>query len=112
MMRPHRAAPTAEHARSYNYERAREAFGLTAAFEIAAQRARELAAENIALLERLAAYERERAALVEQIDRLTQSRNDFQHAAQLWERIAHELLTEVEQRSSDSSLREPPSSPD
>ena len=94
---------------NHDYERMRRELSLEAAFEAALRDVRAQAAENSRLLEQLAACQQRLAACedrlttaaanqavqLEEINRLVQSRNDWQQAAQLWESNARSLLDEL-----------------
>ena len=105
---------------STDYERVRRERGLEAAFKAAVRDVRALTAENGRLRkqldarnrrlasceERLSAAEGRLVAQREEIDRLTQSRIDWQQAAQLWENNALSLLEELKRFRTRS--QEPP----
>ena len=105
---------------STDYERMRRELGLEAAFDAAVRDVRALTAENrrlgkrltasarrlAACEKRLTAAEAKQAAQREEIDRLKQSRIDWQQAAQLWESNALSLLEEL--KRSRARSQEPP----
>jgi hypothetical protein len=98
---------------STDYERMRRELGLEAAFEAAVRDLRGLAAENGRLRKRLTACEKrltaaevKQLAQREEIERLRQSRIDWQQAAQLWESNALSLLEELKRFRARS--QEPP----
>ena len=107
----------------YDYERVRRELGSDAALEAAVRDVRSLAAENRRLLaqlnactqrlatceDRLTTAAAHQAAQLAEIDRLVQSRNDWQQAAQLWESNARSLLEEL--RLYRGRSHEPPRRP-